>query len=361
MARYFKFRAQFFSLILICLSSVLYAQNSIIKSSSYKLSFKVKGIKDTVCYLAYYYGDNRYFKDTANVDHRGKFTFEGAGRLDNGVYLVVLPGNETFEFVVVDESPIVMETVMSDLINQMSVKGSEENAIFYRYLKYIYEKGNQIATLKANINKDSINMVKQIVAIENLVNAEREHLIQHNPQSFVAKMLKAANNISIPPNPLPADEQFEFRYYKAHYFDNIDLSDDRILRTPIFHSKLEKYFNELIVQSSDSLIIAYDTFLDRLNPDSELFKYCLSHLTKKAELSQVIGMDAVAVHLFKKYYLSGKANWVTSKSIDKIKQQVQLKEPLLIGKIIPNAYLKDSNDVYQELWKVNATYTVVFF
>ena len=34
-------------------------------SGKYSIKIKVNGLKDTVCYLANYYGDKQYLKDTA--------------------------------------------------------------------------------------------------------------------------------------------------------------------------------------------------------------------------------------------------------------------------------------------------------
>lgn len=61
------------------------------KADAYKLSFKVNGVHDTVCFLANYYGDKQYLKDTAICDSKGNFTFTGTEKLPGGVYLIVLP------------------------------------------------------------------------------------------------------------------------------------------------------------------------------------------------------------------------------------------------------------------------------
>ena len=41
----------------------------------------VKGVADTTCILAYYFGDKQYAKDTAEIDANGSFLFEGSETL----------------------------------------------------------------------------------------------------------------------------------------------------------------------------------------------------------------------------------------------------------------------------------------
>ena len=47
----------------------------------YTIRIKVNGLKDTVCYLANYYGTKQYYKDTAKVDANGVFIFKGEKEL----------------------------------------------------------------------------------------------------------------------------------------------------------------------------------------------------------------------------------------------------------------------------------------
>ena len=42
---------------------------------AYEYKGQIKGLKDTTCMLAYYYGDKQYAKDTADIDSQGNFIF----------------------------------------------------------------------------------------------------------------------------------------------------------------------------------------------------------------------------------------------------------------------------------------------
>jgi hypothetical protein len=53
--------------------------------------------------LAYYYGDQQFAKDTAEIDKEGRFVFSGDETLDYGMYMVVLPDGNYFEIVVAED------------------------------------------------------------------------------------------------------------------------------------------------------------------------------------------------------------------------------------------------------------------
>jgi len=61
-------------------------------SQGFEIKLTIKGLKDTTCQLAYYYGDKQYIKDSARVDQTGRVIFKGAEDLPAGVYLTVVPG-----------------------------------------------------------------------------------------------------------------------------------------------------------------------------------------------------------------------------------------------------------------------------
>ncbi|MEY5047397.1 MAG: hypothetical protein RLZZ175_756 [Bacteroidota bacterium] len=349
--------------VLLSAPFVLQAQSS--KDVGYQIKGKIRGLveKDTI-YLANYYGDKQYLKDTALVDKSGSFIIDGKAKLDGGFYIIVLPKKKIFDLVITNEQKFSFETDTADLIKNMQFKDSKENLAFYEYLKYVGVKGQEVEVLKPQIKTDSIATTQKLIAIDKEVSEYRKSFLTKYNGYFVAKAFKATDEVEVPEAPkLPsgvADSTFPYRYYKSHYFDNIDLNDDNMLRTPIFHNKFDRFMTKVIPQLPDSVIVEADRLIAKTS-NKEVFKYLVYYITNQAEQSKQMGMDAVFVHMYKKYYLSGRAYWVDTNTIKKIKERIEIVEPLLLGKKIPNAYLKDSLDNYKELWKVNGNFTVVFF
>jgi hypothetical protein len=110
-------------------------------SKGYEIKVNVKGLSDSTCQLAYYFGDKQYIKDSAKADTKGNLVFKGDEELPGGIYMVVLPGKKYFEMIVDKEQYFNLETDNADLVANMKVKGSKDNEVFYDYLRWITERG----------------------------------------------------------------------------------------------------------------------------------------------------------------------------------------------------------------------------
>src|SRR5690606_32895462 len=152
-----------------------------------------------------------------------------------------------------------------------------------------------------------------------------------------------------------------FMYYRKHYFDNIDLADPRMLRSPLLFNKVESFVDKLTVQHPDSVSGTIDHILKMMEPSRETYKFYLIHFLNKYAKSKFVGMDAVYVHLGDKYYCSGKAWWVEKDQLDKICDNVEKLKPILIGKVAPNIQVQRKDGSSLTLHSVKADFTVLFF
>jgi len=340
------------------------------KSIGHDIRFKLKAYQDSTAIIAHYYGDNQYIpRDTAKFDSKGMVQFKGKKELPEGVYLLVLPKNKYVEFLV-GEQVQSLEFDTSDAISTMNVKEGIENKVFYSYQKTMSSKAKEAQPIKAKLGKtknadSTAELKKQLEAIDKEVKAFREKLFAENPKTLAVKLFKAAQEPEVPEIPtLPngrKDSTFQFRYYKSHFLDNIDLGDDRMVRTPIFHGKIEQYITKMTLQMPDSINKEADYLLKKAGKSKEVFKYLVWWITNNYEKSQIMGMDAVFVHMAKNYYLNGKAYWVDSAVVNKIRDRAKILEPILIGKKAPNMFLTDSSGKLFTLDGFKAKSTVLLF
>ncbi len=99
------------------------------------------------------------------------------------------------------------------------------------------------------------------------MSVEKDH-----PTTLYAKLLRSMREPELSKDgPRDAkgvliDSAWQWREYKAKYWDNVDLTDDRLIRTPIFHNKLSYYYTKVIIQNPDTLIRDGDELLSRMNP-----------------------------------------------------------------------------------------------
>lgn len=340
-----------------------------LNSYSYSIKIKVNGLKDSTCYLGHYFGQKQYTPvDTAKADALGNLLFSKKKSLKEGVYLVIIPGTY-FEVIIGSEQDIKIETDTSDLIGKMQTKGSLENEIFYNFQKMMIKKsmeGRTLADLQKKLkNQDSIKTNKEkLTALQNEIKEYRNNIFKQHPTTLTVKLLKAAEDPEVPEFKRPdgtVDSLKAYLYYKDHYFDNYDFSDERMLRTPIFIPRIDKYMKEMTVQVPDSIIKSADILIRKAEANKEIFKYCVSTMTNTYETSNMMGMDAVFVHLADNYYLKGKCFWADTSVIRKIKERVDILRPLLIGKICPDTYCADTAGNYLPLHTVKAKYVVLAF
>ena len=333
---------------------------------AYSIKIKVRGLpKDTVCYLAYYYGDKQYLKDTAKVDAANTFTFDGKETLPTGIYMAVLPGKRYFEFVVKEQN-FSLETDTNDYVQNMKTKGSAENQIFYEYLNFIASKGKKVEELRNDLKNskskaDSVTIKAEISKVDKEVKDYKLNIIKNNPQYFVATLFKATEEPEVPKNENTKDSLFAFRYYRSHYFDNIDFTKDDILRTPVYHEKIKNFIENLTYRHPDSINKAADLIVEKARKNKELFRYTVVWLTVTHESANWMGADAIFVHMVEKYYTKDQAYWLDSARLAKIQNRAKILKPLLIGKKAPNLMLQDSLGRTIPMYSVKSKYLVLIF
>ncbi len=337
----------------------------------YQINIQVQGLQDTTAFLAYHYGNRQYVQDTVKIDKEGNFVFQGPEKLDRGMYMVVLPGQVYFEILLDDNQTFGIKTTMNDFVNSMMFDNSSDNETFYEYMKFLRSVGEKTAPLRIELQDSTITEVRRneirekMAETDNNVKAEQNRLIKEHPNSLFSKILLAQQEPPTPETRLLAngnpDNEYMYRNYKNNFWNNIDFSDDRLVRTPIFHAKLNQYFTKVIIQIPDSIIAEADHILGLEKMHPEVFKYTVFFITNTFERSQIMGMDNVFVHMVEKYYATGKANWVTEEQLTAITERALALKPLLIGKKAPdiNMYTRDQSSL--NLYSVDSDFTIVYF
>ena len=156
--------------------------------------------------------------------------------------------------------------------------------------------------------------------------------------------------------------------YKNHFCDNVDFSDSRILRTPLFFSKMEQYLDKMPAKIPDSLIVSANILVNKSKANDEIFRYVVSHITSKYERSKIMGMDAVFVNMVENYYITKMCPWAAEEQLKKIIERAEKISPNLIGKVSPEfvdvygrPFMKDLNGKIHTLQSVEADYTLLVF
>lgn len=333
----------------------------------YKIDVKLSELPNAEIYLAYHFGNKQYMKDTLVLDNKGMGTFKGDEPLPGGIYLIVFPSKKYFEFIVNNEN-FSIEADTSNPMETLKITGSYENELYLNDMAFIREMQEKKKTLELQRDDENVtekareNIKEELSKLDDQVKEFRAELINNNEGYFYPKFLKALDNPEVPEEIQNSpDSNAAFYYYRAHYFDNMDFSDDRLLRTPSMHSKVTQYIDKLTPQSPDSLNVAVDNVLKRAKQNDEIFQYFTVFLLNKYAKSKVMGFDNVYVHLVENYYASGDAWWVDSTDLYRISNRAKELSPTLIGKKAPTLVLKDFNGKVVAVNNIPNTYVLLYF
>lgn len=340
-------------------------------NGGYEIKVNIDGFTQQEAYLAYHYGDKQYIKDTVRVNESGTLIFSGEEPLEPGFYLVVLPPNNDFFQLLIDENnqQFSVQTTAQNPAQNVEVQGSEENKLFYDYLGFLADKRPQVEQLQAELQAAAGDESKTAALNDRLnkMNEEvvtlQQNILEEQPKSFTAAIIRSGKPLDTPEFS-GTEEEVQLKkwtYTKEHYFDNLDISDPRMLRTPFLFQRIDYFVNKLQVQHPDSLSKAIDHVLQKAEPSPETFKYYLIHFLNSFATSKVVGMDAVYVHIADNYYAKGLAPWTEADQLKKITDNANTLRPLLIGKKAPNLKLQKKDGSPVELHDVDSEYTVLYF
>lgn len=361
-----------FFLILITLlflqAPLLPAKNSV---QGYKIQIQIPDFSETTIYLANYYGEKTYMADTAVSDASGLAVFEGDEALPGGLYIVAVDRNKVLEFIVNEAQEFSLITKGPDFVENMQVKGSPENELFFNYMRFNAGKYQEVQPLQKELkelpeeNERAKALKDQILEINEEVEAHKNQIIQEYPESFLASFFKMMKDVEIPEAPIldngRKDSTFAYRYFKEHYWDNTKLNDDKLLRTPVFHPKLVRYLDKVLMQHPDTIIKEVDRLINLSRSNDEMFKYLVWFITIKYETSKIMGFDAIFVHMVDRYYSTGEAFWVNPTVKENITERANTLRNVLIGNVPPNMIMLDTNQRPVSMHNIQAKYTVLYF
>lgn len=337
----------------------------------YRVNFKIQGLKDTTCLIAYYYGKSTYVEDTLNIDGSGQCRFHSRPDLPKGMYILILPGKAHFDFILNNDYKISMETDLSDPVKHMKIKHSKENSLYYQYLWFTREQHEQtlmLTSLQKQVQgqTDSVRVLQQRVdRISRAVAAYKTDLTINNPDAFISFLINILNEPDIQldkdTNKGNNDSVFQYFFFAAHYWDAIDLTDSRLLRTPVFEIKLEHYLSKVVFPVPDSILVSCAILLEKARPNQEVYRYVLWYLTRYYENSEIMGFDKVFVSLVDNYYMNGHSPWVDTNLNKALIEKANRLRPLLIGTKAPNLIMQDTSLTLISMYEVASNYLLLLF
>jgi len=358
----------FYKYILL-ISIIVFTISTLFSQEGYNIKVKIEGSKDTTLLLTSYFGEKIKLVDTAYVDDKEVYRFLGENKLPGGIYMIVTSGKKKlFEFIIGNNQDFTLKTDTIDVVKNMSIIGSDENQVFFSYLKRnekYYQKSKmltkEIDSLSAlSLETSEIETKRQELSEETI--DYKLNIINEHEELFVGSLLNSMRDIEIPDSvENSSDSTLSFKYYKEHYWDYLDLSDSCMLRTPIFMKKVKQYFSQLVVFNPDSVIVAIDTVISRSRPSNEVTGYLVWHFISEYQNPKFMGFDKVFVHLVDNYFSKEDIQNTTPSILNSLQERADKLRPILLDMPAPDLLLIDSIGSIQSFRSITNKYTVILF
>jgi thiol-disulfide isomerase/thioredoxin len=350
------------------ISSISFAQKTAApKSAGYEFRVTFHPFRKQYIYLGHYEGKQLPIIDSALVNDRGEAVFRGATSLPGGVYLIGYPNRQGFfEFLVGQNQHFSIVADTSDL-QHVVFTGSNDNQLFTSYQRFMALNGKKIDSaqrlLRSGDRPDSAALRQLVVNTNKTIRDYRTAIIKKNPNATLSFLLKMLQEPEVPPaSQQPGgkyDSAYAYHFFKSHYWDGISFYDERLIRTPIFESKLDKYFEQLVYPNADSVNKEIDWMLGyaSINEDNEQFlliKFINRYLNMK-----YMWEDAVFVHLYERYFSQKSYPWLTDAGKKTIQDRAYSLMANILGNPASDIELPDTAGRNITLYNLACPYTVV--
>lgn len=320
----------------------------------YQITGNIKNLKANKCLLGYYFGSSNQviYVDTAKVDSKGSFVFESNHQLAEGLYFVEFPAKKRLDLVIGADQNFEFSTNFVNLSNNISFKNSKENTIYYSYIHFVRSRQ---ASLKTRLSAEQSSKIQQELY------TFQTNFFKEKSGHLATSILAASEMPYIPTFTLPngkPDNDKVYHYYKNHLFDNINLGDERLIRTNLIEPKIDEYIQKLTYQIADSAIKSVDALILKA-PVAAFRKYFASKMLNFYQKKPFIGAENVYVHLIDRYYTNEPNLWDAS-ALKQMTARANTLRPLLLGKKIPNMTVTGTDGKQYSLHDIQARYTILY-
>jgi hypothetical protein len=338
------------------------------QSAGYHIPITLKPYKNAYIYLGYHYGKKKALADSALLDANSTGAFKGAKKLPGGIYFIVSPRKEILFELLLDKQQNF--SITADSSANVQFTNSADNTLFQAYTVNINRAGREASetsqTLARTTDPEQQQKLRtQVQQLNQFILKYRDSIEKKYPASFLTTLFKAMKEPAIPPGDKHPggkyDSLYAFRFFKSHYWDGVELTDDRLIRTPILETKLDKYYKDLVAPDPDSINREVDYMLAFARGNQEMYKYLMVYFVQKYINPEYMGQDAVFVHLFERYINTGQAGFFTEQYKKHMYDRAYSLMANLIGAPAADLQMVDTTGKSTPLYGVPAEFTVVCF
>lgn len=333
--------------------------------SGYEIKVTLKPFKNQYIYLGNYYGKQLPIIDSALLNDKSEAVFKGEKKLGGGIYLIGYPDRAHHFEIVIDKNQKFSVAADTTKLQDLSFQNSPENVEFKAYQQFMAKNGaamDSLLKLRSEVSAaDSVKINGQMAVLNDQIKKYRNNIIANDANGLLATLLKAMKEPEVPTNEPAAqtDSMFAYKYFKKHYWDGVNFYDDRLVRTPFFESRIDKYMEQLVYPDADSVIKEMDYMLGYASINEEMQKFLLLKFVNRYLNQKYMWEDKVFVHLFEKYFSQSSYSWLTEAGKKTITNRAYSLMANILGSEASDVELPDTAGKTTRLYSLQAPYTLV--
>lgn len=364
-----KFNILFF---LFLISLIVKAQTTDKDKNAFHLEVYAQTEASKKIYLGSYSEGNIYKLDSTIISSQGKAVFSNKEAYPEGQYIVYINSDLKFQILLGHDQNDIKIFVNSSDVTQSTINGSRDTEIYWDYLRHCEDKIlnysdllNKLDDMDQTNIEDIAKIQTQLSDMETALDQYQKAQIDLHKGTWFSAWLKGTNSVDIPPisQDKNSSEQSDYnrKYLKIHYFDNIDLTDPRFWHTSYFSSYLDDYISNIVEQEPDSLAHAASLLVEKTKDNDYCYQKMLSHYVNWSLKSKLMGMENVWMLLYENYIKDKNLSWIDNREYASLDSLYTISENCRIGIKAHNLELDKLEGGKISTNNIDAKYTLLYF
>ncbi len=309
-------------------------------------------------------GEKSAFIDSLSASNQTTYQFNLSNN-HSGFYRLVFYNKKWLDFVY-DMHNIEIETNADNTLEHTGIIQSEENKIYYDFIKLNknYKTKTELLQLIIARYPEADNYYQTTKEKLNQIQEEYLYFVnvtaQINPNSFIARYVRTAQLPVISPEIL--SDQY-VNYLKSHALNNINFSDDGLIYSDAFTNKaieyLSYYRNPQLPMGllEKEFQIAVDSILNKAKTNEIVYKHIVEYLL---DGFKKFGFDNVINYIIDNYVISDEI-CLDEKLETALERRILQNKLFKPGFIVPDIEMNDDAGSMVKLSEITAEKTLIIF
>jgi hypothetical protein len=363
----------------LLLSSIILSIGAQAKDG-YKINGTIRNNYDTMVFFCHYFGNGSTVQKVDSARLSGTtatFSMKGDKKLNDGIYMFLFADKSPqIEFMMENGKELTIDLDKTNFTKDIKFAPTDkDNASFYDFKNYLtgindFVTKEQEKLKECKTKDDSSKIYKKFENLNEDIQKYRDGLSAKLPGTLLSTMFDAMREPIIDAKTKAMKDgrlkdSLKYVFTRAHYWDNWDFKNDKLIYAPLYEAKLENYIKYYIPSNiPDSFNKAADYIMSQVKCGTDMHKYSFWYLARFAGTSKVMGMDESYVYMIEKY-LMGPAgcNHLDTAQANPYIRDAQRLAPNVIGKQGKEINIPDNMEQLKSLHNTckNSDMTVLAF